>query len=128
MKPKRTPTASDREQVKIAARMSREEAAAVARKRVAGQKRRRKNAASQEEVNKFVADFDSETLYARGAYGRRPTVKDWQAGKDFEALNPERWKGGPYFSVRNAEQIYELGYRRIVFGGAEGFTVDLVMQ
>lgn len=89
---------------------------------------RLKNAASQEEINQFVKQHDAVTLYASGAYGRRPTVKDWEAGKDFMAVNPAVWEGGPYFSIRDVETIYGLGYTKIIFGGAEGFDVDLVMQ
>jgi hypothetical protein len=92
-------------------------------------KRRRKNAVpSMEEIQSFVSAHDAVTLYARGAYGRRPSVKDWENGKDFEAINPDKWNGGPYFSVSNAQAIYDLGSRKIVFGGAEGFDVDLVMN
>jgi hypothetical protein len=43
-------------------------------------------------------------------------------------MNPPVWHGGPYFSIRDAERIYDLGYRQIVIGGHDGFTVDLVMQ
>lgn len=91
-------------------------------------KPRRKNAASQAEINKFVADMDEVTLYASAAYGRRPSIRDWQNGKDFFAVNPQRWNGGPYFSIRDVQRIYDLGYRKIIFGGAEGFDVELVMQ
>lgn len=75
-----------------------------------------------------VAKTDSEVLYASSAYGRRPSAKDWQAGKDFMAINPPVWDGGPYFSIRDAERIYEWGYRKIIIGGVEGFDIELVMQ
>lgn len=71
--------------------------------------------------------IDAEVLFASGAYGRAPTLKDWQEGKDFKAYQP-RWAGGPYFSVRDVEAIYAAGYRTIVFGGHEGFNVELVVQ
>lgn len=70
----------------------------------------------------------TDVLYAKGAYGRKPTVKDWEDGKDFEAVNPPIWKGTHYFSIGEAEFIYSLGYKRIVFGGNEGFDVELVMK
>lgn len=80
-------------------------------------------------MREYVRQHDAETLYASGAYGRKPSIKDWNAGKDFKAFNPgPNWVGGQYFSSRDAETLYGWGYRRIVFGGAEGFTVDLVMQ
>lgn len=92
-------------------------------------KRRRKNAVpSQEDVNQYVARMDSITVYAAGAYGRKPTVKDWKAGKDFMVVEGgPRWPGGTYFSIRDAEKLYGMGYRKIVFGGGEGFDVELVM-
>lgn len=86
------------------------------------------NPASQEEINKFVEDLDEVTLYASSAYGRRPSVKDWESGKDFKAIAPQRWVGGPYFSIRDAQRIYDLGYRKIIVGGHEGFDIDLVQQ
>ena len=67
-------------------------------------------------------------LYAEGAYGRKPTVKDWESGRDFHAINPPIWKGTTYFSISEAEFIYSLGYKKIVFGGKEGFDVELVMR
>jgi hypothetical protein len=70
----------------------------------------------------------SDTLYATGAYGRRPTIKDWKDGRDFFAVNPPIWKGTEFFSIGEAEFIYDLGYRKIVFGGKEGFDVELVMN
>ena len=70
----------------------------------------------------------SDTLYATGAYGRKPTIKDWNDGKDFFAVNPPIWKGTEFFSISEAEFIYDLGYRKIVFGGKEGFDVELVMN
>lgn len=91
---------------------------------------RRRNAASQDEINAFVRNLEKTTLFAEGAYGRRPTIKDWNAGKDFRVLGDPgpQWVGGQYFSNRDAETIYDMGYRRIVFGGAEGFDVELVMR
>lgn len=81
------------------------------------------------EMKAHLLKIDQEVLFADGAYGRKPTVKDWEGGKDFHAYHPTGdWVGGPYFSIRDAEKIYALGYRKIVFGGAEGFDVDLVMQ
>ena len=81
------------------------------------------------DVSAHVARMDEEILYAMPSmYGRRTGPTDWEAGKDFIAMNPPVWHGGPYFSVRDAERIYELGYRQIVIGGHDGFTVDLVMQ
>lgn len=70
----------------------------------------------------------SDVLYAEGAYGRKPTIKDWEAGKDFHAINPPIWKGTTYFSISEAEFIYSLGYHHIIFGGDEGFEVELVMN
>ena len=67
-----------------------------------------------------------DVLYAEAAYGRAPTIEDWDAGKDFKATNPPIWKGGLYFSIRDVDYIHSLGYRRISIGGAEGFDVDLV--
>ncbi len=81
-----------------------------------------------EQVAEYVRQHDKDVLYASGAYGRKPTVKDWEAGKDFRAINPPVWEGGQYFSVRDVERIYALGYTRIIFGGSEGFNVELVMQ
>lgn len=76
-----------------------------------------------------VARLDHEILYAMpSVYGRRTGPKDWEGGKDFIAMNPPVWHGGPYFSVRDAQRIYDLGYRQIVIGGHDGFTVDLVIQ
>lgn len=70
---------------------------------------------------------DREVLFASGAYGRHPTLADWEGGKDFKAYQP-RWKGGPYFSIRDVDRIYAEGYRTIAFGGHEGFNVELVVQ
>jgi len=96
---------------------------------------RRKNAigdsedqASMRAMEKHLLAIDSSTLFADGAYGKMPTLADWEAGKDFVALDPPTWKGGRYFSIRDTATIHGLGYRKIVFGGAEGFDVDLVMQ
>lgn len=83
---------------------------------------------TQAEVNEFVRKMNETTLFAAGAYGRTPKIKDWQNGKDFVALDPPKWEGGRYFSIRDVETIYNLGYRKIVFGGHEGFDVELVMQ
>lgn len=83
--------------------------------------------ATQEEVNEYVRKMDEETLFASAAYGRKPSVKDWESGKDFKA-HGHRWVGGPYFSIRDVDEIYRAGYRKIVVGGTEGFNVELVMQ
>lgn len=80
------------------------------------------------EMSAHVAKTDREVLYGMGAYGRQPSLADWQDGKDFEAYHPPTWIGGPYFSVRDVDRIYALGYRKIVFGGTEGFIIDLVLD
>lgn len=69
-------------------------------------------------------------LYATGAYGRKPTIADWTAGKDFrgEPLPGEPWIGGPYFSRRDAGILREMGYTEIRFrepGTLIGFRINL---
>lgn len=91
-------------------------------------KNRSKNPApTQEEIEAFIAQVDEVTLFAEPAYGRRPSMKDWEGGKDFRAYEP-RWKGGTYFSIRDAQLIYDSGYRKIIIGGTEGFDIDLVVR
>lgn len=107
----------------------RQRAATVGKQRTHAVKRRKNAVPPQEEINRYVAKMDREILYATGAYGRKPTVKDWRGGKDFMVVEAgPMWPGGTYFSIRDVEQIYGLGYRKIVFGGTEGFDVDLVME
>ncbi len=89
---------------------------------------RQKNAVETRKTAATWETLASEVLFAEGAYGRKPTIEDWQDGKDFFALNPPIWKGGLYFSIGESDFIYGLGYRKIMFGGHEGFDVDLVME
>ncbi len=95
-------------------------------KQVSHAKARRRNGVMLAESTRAAEVTD--ILYAAGAYGRRPSPKDWAEGKDFYAIDPPVWKGTRYFSISEAEFIYGLGYRRIVFGGDEGFDVELVMN
>lgn len=50
------------------------------------------------------------TFYAQGAYGRKPTKEDWDAGKDFRS-----YATGQYFSNRDFGALRERGYTQILF-------------
>ncbi len=63
-----------------------------------------------------MAGFNTGMLVVTGAYGREPTLADWQAGKDFKI------KGGPYFSIRDLAQIKDYGTEQIVFLNNRGFV------
>lgn len=57
-------------------------------------------------------------LFATPAYSReystlKSLMADWNAGKDFAALDGGPWIGGPYFSIRDIKDLKNMGYRWI---------------
>jgi len=67
-----------------------------------------------------MSAFDRSALLARGAYGREATEKDWKDGKDFSIIS------GPYFSIRDIEQIKKDGTSQIIFYNKFGFVAFIV--
>lgn len=47
--------------------------------------------------------------FATGAYGRPARREDWEAGKDFKIAS------GPYFSIRDKDEIRKSGCTQIEF-------------
>ena len=64
--------------------------------------------------------FYNDVLTVQGAYGREPTMADWRAGKDFKIV------AGPYFSIRDVDQILDYGTEQIVFMNSRGFVEFIV--
>lgn len=135
MKPKKATKREEADARAARARRRRTLAKHRAERKVAMEERgRKKNASPEDDAASMAAmrdhleKIDSEILFAEGAYGRKPTVQDWKNGKDFVALRSDKFVDNMYFNIEDVEMIYDLGYRKIVFGGAEGFDIDLVMQ
>ena len=63
-----------------------------------------------------MAGFNNSVLMAIGAYGRDASLADWQAGKDFKIMD------GPYFSIRDLEEIKGYGTQQICFLNPKGFS------
>lgn len=85
---------------------------------------------AQSEIGAFIKELDRITLYAVPIGKVRVGVNAWEAGQVFQAVNPPRWTGSPFFRVSDAQRIYDMGYRKIIImgGAGETFDVDLVMQ
>jgi hypothetical protein len=65
-------------------------------------------------------------LIACGAYCRPATEKDWEDGKDFQALTTEH--RGRYFSIRDCKMMAEeFGITKIIFRDRL-FTKDLFIE
>ena len=67
-----------------------------------------------------MAGFNTQILVAIGAYGRDASLADWQAGKDFKIMD------GPYFSIRDLEEIKGYGTQQICFLNPRGFSEFVV--
>lgn len=64
-------------------------------------------------------------LELSGAHGRRATIDDWKAGKDFKIENIElRFS---YCSIRDADKLKAEGYASVIFyhNGQAIATLDL---
>lgn len=58
--------------------------------------------------------------FAMGAYGRQAKLEDWTNGKDFKLFH------GPYFSIRDAQEMRKQGCTKVQFRSAIGdFIIDL---
>ena len=68
-----------------------------------------------------MAHFNTDFVYAYGAYGRNATREDWVAGKDF------RLAQGPYFSIRDVKAMKDEGISYINFTDSKtGYTAFFV--
>jgi hypothetical protein len=63
-----------------------------------------------------MSGFFDDTLTVVGAYGRAANEQDWLEGKDFKVYS------GPYFSIRDLEEIKGYGTKKIVFLNNDGFV------
>ena len=61
------------------------------------------------------------TLYAHGAYGRKPVKADWESDLDFKI------SGGPYFSRRDADRLKADGYHSIKFYKLSNFVFEVML-
>ena len=63
-----------------------------------------------------MSGFDRTVAYCRGAYGREVSLSDYQAGKDFRLCY------GPYFSIRDENQMRTSKIETLVFLNMRGFV------
>lgn len=84
---------------------------------------------TQSELGAFIEELDRITLYATQIGKTRKGVKGWET-EVFQAVNPPRWTGSPFFRSSDARRLYDMGYRKIIVMGGAGdtFEVELVMQ
>jgi hypothetical protein len=67
-----------------------------------------------------VRSIQDEQRPARGAYGREANLQDWEDGKDFRIV------GGPYFSIRDMDEMRRQGINVIDFLNNQGYTAFFV--